>query len=77
MTNSQKYAIINTEIKRERYSKMKKTITIIVVTGLVALTFVLGVTIGEKRVIKQQRIEKTDYGYLVEFDGQLYDYTAD
>lgn len=56
---------------------MKKTIAIIVVTGLVALAFVLGVTIGEKRVIKQQRIEKTDYGYLVEFDGQLYDYIAD
>lgn len=54
-----------------------KQAKIMLVIGLIAVAFVLGVVIGEKRVIKQQRIEKTDYGYLVEFDGQLYDYSAD
>lgn len=54
-----------------------KQAKIIIIIGLIAVAFVLGITLGEKRVIKYQKIEKTDYGYLVDFDGQLYDYLAD
>ena len=62
---------------REREVLTMKQAKIIIIIGLIAVAFILGITIGEKRVIKNQKIEKTDYGYLVDFDGQLYDYLAD
>ena len=52
-----------------------KQIKVILIIGIIALAFAFGVTVGEKTVIKHQHIEKTSTGYIVEFDGELYDYS--
>ena len=41
---------------------------------LLAVVFVLGLKLGENHVIRHQSISKTEYGYQVNFDGEIYDY---
>lgn len=41
---------------------------------IIAITFVIGLKVGENHVIRHQKIEKASYGYQVEFDGQIYKY---
>lgn len=48
----------------------KKMIIIIII----AVSMVIGLKLGENHVIRHQSINKTDYGYRVEFDGDYYDY---
>ena len=46
----------------------------IMIMLLIAVVFVVGLKIGENHVINHQHIEKTNTGYIVEFDGQNYKY---
>lgn len=41
---------------------------------LLAVMFVAGLKCGEHHVINHQKIEKTDIGYQVDFDGNYYEY---
>lgn len=41
---------------------------------LLVVIFVLGLKTGENHTIRHQKIEKTEYGYQVDFDGEIYDY---
>ena len=50
---------------------MDKKMVIII---LVALVFVIGLKVGENHVIRHQKIENTPTGYVVNFDGEIYEY---
>lgn len=41
---------------------------------LIAVTFAVGLKVGENHVIRHQKIESTETGYLVDFDGNYYEY---
>lgn len=44
---------------------------------LLTVVFVIGLKIGENHTIRHQQITKTEYGYQVNFDGNIYEYTED
>ena len=54
----------------------KETAFVLVMITMILTALVFG-KLGENHVIREQRIEKTETGYTVEFHGQLYDYLAD
>ena len=41
---------------------------------IIAIIFVIGLKVGENHVIRHQKIENTETGYLVDFDGEYYEY---
>lgn len=48
-----------------------------IITFIVVVAFVLGLKLGENHTIRHQKIEKTNTGYSVEFEGRTYNYTED
>lgn len=56
---------------------MDKDLKFIVSVLILAIVFVIGSQVGTYYTIKHQIITKTDTGYTVELDGELYDYTED
>lgn len=55
----------------------ERDIKIILVIGFLALAFACGLTIGEKLVIRHQAIYTIEGGYLVDYDGEYYEYYGD
>jgi K+-transporting ATPase A subunit len=53
---------------------MDKGTKIIFIMLLIAVVFVCGLKVGENHVIRHQKIESTETGYLVDFDGEIYEY---
>ena len=51
-----------------------KDINKIFIMLLLAVVFVIGLKVGENHVIRHQRIETTPTGYVVDFDGEFYEY---
>ena len=47
----------------------------IIIIMLLAIAFVVGLKCGENHVIRHQKIEKSEIGYTVDFDGEIYEYT--
>lgn len=52
---------------------LKFTLTVLIL----AMVFVIGSQVGTYYTLKHQIITKTDTGYMVELDGELYNYTED
>ena len=46
----------------------------LVIIMLLAVAFVIGLKCGENHVIRHQSISQTEYGYEVDFDGEIYEY---
>jgi len=53
---------------------MDKDFKILILIFLIAVTFAVGLKVGENHVIRHQKIESTETGYLVDFDGEIYEY---
>ena len=63
-------------VKKGEYimdKNLKFTLTVLVL----AIVFVVGSQVGTYYTLKHQVITKTSSGYMVELDGELYDYTED
>lgn len=56
---------------------MNKDLKFIISVLVLAVVFVIGSQVGTYHTIKHQVIIKTDTGYTVELDGELYNYTED
>jgi hypothetical protein len=56
---------------------IKKTTAFAIVMVVMILTALAFGKLGEYHVIREQRIETTDTGYLVDFEGNYYEYLAD
>lgn len=56
---------------------MNKDLNFTISVLILAIVFVIGSQVGTYYTIKHQVITKTDTGYMVELDGELYDYTED
>ena len=46
----------------------------IIIICLITIVFVIGLKVGENHVIRHQKIENTSTGYIVDFDGEIYEY---
>lgn len=53
---------------------MDRGLRFVLLLCLVAVTFVLGLKVGENHVIRHQTIESTETGYIVNFDGNYYEF---
>jgi hypothetical protein len=51
-----------------------KDVRIYLTICLIAIVFFMGLKCGENHVIRHQIIEKTETGFLVNFDGNYYEY---
>lgn len=56
---------------------MNKDSKFIISVLILAIVFVIGSQVGTYYTLKHQVITKTDTGYMIELDGELYNYRED